>query len=263
MLKILNKNLLFFLTMTLFVGCNYNQQKKSNTGDEIPQIVYSSGAELSYKQISDTVLARRCFECHSNQGGNKGKVNLETYQNVFANKIDIRNDLLDKSMPKGRTALSEYETKLVIDWIDAGANEFPRQQPIIQPPVVQPPVTPPVVAPTPVPVVVPVIPEDQIDYAVVTKYVLQTNCTKCHSDKGGNKGKVNLETYENVFKNRDEVFNQIMSGEMPPPPPKGIALTDEQAKLILKWIELGAPEKANPASSDLSENTIELELVNK
>lgn len=245
----------------IIAGCNYNEQKKLNDDNSLPIIEFKTGAELSYKQISEQVLERRCFECHSNARGNKGKVNLETFENVFANKEDIRNDLLDKSMPKDRPALSAYETRLVVAWIESGASEFAHEP--SAPVVVNPPQNPPTMPPPPAPVIIPDIPVEQIDFAAVTKYVLQTNCTKCHSDKGGNKGKVNLETYSNVFKNMDAVNDEIIAGEMPPAPPKGIPLTDEQVKLILKWIELGAPEKVKPASGDLSENIIELEQVNK
>ena len=260
--------------LILVVGCNYNEQKKINDSDLFPEIQFKTGAELSYKQISEQVLEKRCFECHSNARGNKGKVNLETYQNVFANKEDIRNDLLDKSMPKDRPALSTYEARLVIAWIESGASEFAQEKPIIDepttPPVVAPPPqppksppTPPVVVDPPAPVVVPEIPADQVDFAFITKYVLQTNCYKCHTEKAGNKGHVNLETYENVMKNYDDIQLDISTDQMPPAPPKGIPLTDEQARLILKWLDNGAPEKAKPASVDLSEIVIELEQVNK
>lgn len=274
MLKAHLKNKWMF-ALLIFVGCNYNQQKKSDIVPEgFRQIEFTTGSELSYQQINDHVIAPKCLECHSNAGGNKGRLNLENYRNVFANKEGIRESILDKSMPKDRPPLNEYEIRLVVAWIESGASELaqrapepvvvpaepPAEPPVVVPPVIVPPVGP-IVPPQPEPVVVPDIELDQIDFSIVTKYVLQTNCYKCHSDAGGNKGQVNLETYANVMDNLSDVKFDIEMDMMPLAPPKGIPLTDAQKKLILSWIENGAPEKAKPA--DPTDNIIELEQIKK
>jgi hypothetical protein len=243
--KSLNQKLNFFSSAFIFsfifsVGCNYNVQKlKPN---EPTEIQFTTGEELDYKIVSEQVLARACFDCHSNSGSrgiNKGDVNLETYENVFSNREDIRNDIIDGSMPKNSAPLSAYQKRLILAWLDAGAMKDARPGSPTTPPVVNPPTTPPPTTP-PAPVVVPDIPEDQIYYDSVSKYVLQTNCTKCHKPGGRREDFTN---YENVFKNRLEIAEQLDQGEMPPSPPKGIPLTDAQMRLINKWLARGAPEK--------------------
>jgi uncharacterized membrane protein len=214
--------ILIFVSFLFLLGCNYNQSKNPvSLKDQEPQKI-SSPDQLTYKIINQNVLAKACLDCHSASGGNRGGINLETYEKVFAVKDRIKAEVASKSMPPAsKQALSDQQIKMIIDWIDAGALENGKladEEPN------QPPPTPP----TPPPVVeVPV----KISFAEVNEKVIKTNCTQCHSAAGGNRGGVNLETYDNVFVNRLEVKFQVENGSMPTK--RGTPLTNEQKKLLL------------------------------
>jgi uncharacterized membrane protein len=68
--------------------------------------------------------------------------------------------------------------------------------------------------------------------------ILSTSCFRCHSEAGGNRAGVNLETYENVFANREGIQMHIEAGTMPPIRP--LRLNDEQQRLVLNWLQQGA-----------------------
>jgi mono/diheme cytochrome c family protein len=85
----------------------------------------------------------------------------------------------------------------------------------------------------------PVIPEPIVPattYEMVYQQVIQPSCLKCHSGSGS--GDVNLETYQNLLQLKDDVRSTIAKGTMP----RRSKLTEEQKKLILDWIDAGAPE---------------------
>ncbi|MEQ1723304.1 MAG: c-type cytochrome [Pseudobdellovibrio sp.] len=240
--------------LLLLSSCNYNQSKnKEVSGSEVPQKITSPN-ELTYKILNDAVIAPACLSCHSDSGGNKAGLNLETYAKVFAKKDLIKDLVAKKEMPPAsREALSDQQIKMIIDWIDAGALENgkiadvepvkPVEPPAQEPPVVVlPPEPPPVVVVPPPPVVPPVIEPEKIYFAKVYAQVIETNCLKCHSAAGGNSGDVNLETYANVFDKRHEIKFEVENGTMPTK--RGTPLTPEQKKLIISWIEQGSPEKA-------------------
>lgn len=265
--KIFSAQLLLATLFVFVVGCTLRnseaiklQSPLSNNSDD--QVLDLN--QLSYKVVNDRILLAKCVGCHSEKGGNKGDVNLETYENVFENKAEVRAEVFNRSMPPKKRvdlALTEKEIEIILSWIDHGApKEQSEQQPTVptqpaepvqpQPPVAPQPVTPapteppsttnpPVAPPTePPPVVV-----QPIYFSEVLEKVIAPNCLKCHSEKGGNKGDINLETYQNVVENRFDIKADIEDGSMPPKPPKGIPLTEEQKSLILNWISQGFPEK--------------------
>ncbi len=79
-----------------------------------------------------------------------------------------------------------------------------------------------------------------LTFALIESAVLETKCIKCHSNSTKNSGNLNLETYANVHAALASIRDEIISGTMPKAP--GIALTDLEKFLILKWIQNGAPE---------------------
>ena len=179
--------ILIFVSFLFLLGCNYNQSKNPvSLKDQEPQKI-TSPDQLTYKIINQNVLATACLNCHSASGGNQFGINLETYEKVFAAKDDIKTAVANKSMPPAsQQALSDQQIKMIIDWIDAGALENGK----IAGGEPQP-------DPAPVPV--------KISFAEVNEKVIITNCTECHSVKGGDQGDLNLQTYANVFKNRIRV----------------------------------------------------------
>lgn len=235
----LKKNLLF-LTLVALSGCNYKVNKV--TPDD--GITGLSAGQLTYQAVNTSVLAKNCVSCHSQAGGNKGGVNLETYAEVKRNSKQIREQVADKSMPP-RTQLSDAQINMIITWIDAGATEDGQPQSIPTEPSqpTTPPTTPPP-APTPKPDPVFTLPDDpkQISYEMVRVNLLVPKCIKCHSEPN-NKGDVNLETYENVISHLGEIYSDIEDGSMPKG--KDNKLTDDQKQLFFRWKDAGAPKEAS------------------
>lgn len=259
------------LALLLIASCNYRIDKQNpNVTTQDAPVVYKSADELTYKIIADNVFTKNCVGCHSVSGGNKGSVNLENFENVLKNIDDIRTEVSGKTMPP-RKQLSAEQIKIVLAWIDAGANENGKvPAPVVTPPTpvtpTPPPVTPdpvpPVTTPTPDPTPVVVIPADpkEITYAMVNSVLFEPKCLKCHSEAGGNKGDTNLETYKNVFDNLKDIYDDIKAGDMPRGKDK--VLTAQQLKIFFDWYDAGATENGtattlpdtstNPAPGEVS-----------
>ena len=208
-------------------GCNYSLSKTPlnfvEGGGSLEQV--PPGSIVSYQILASTILQPKCLECHSSAGGDAGGINLETYANVTGNLGIIKSEVESNSMPKNRTPLSAKEKEILFTWIDAGG---PKDGTAVT--------TPPTIPTTP-----PTQPQVEfITYEMVRTNVLQPRCIGCHSIAGGNKGHVNLETYENVAALTDIIEKEIVKGSMPRPTNK--PLTADQKNMILKWIANGAPE---------------------
>ncbi len=217
----------------LLSACNYSHDKVQDSVLN-PQKATPPPAKITYKDVSAAVLEPACLSCHSESTGNKGGINLETYAKVFASKDAIKASVASKDMPKApHPPLNDQQIKMIIDWIEAGALENGADAP----PTGGTPPPAPTPSPTPNPTPTPV----NISYSMVHEKVIKTNCLKCHTAIAGNKGDVNLENYKNVSGKINDIKSQIEGGTMPPTD-GGKPLTDEQKKLILKWIEQGAPE---------------------
>ncbi len=121
----MNKNLGFALGFTavfLFASCNYNIDKKTLAPKT--EFVFSNGEEISFSIVNDQVIGVACLQCHSPNGAraqNAGDVNLVGYQNVFENRDDILNDILDGLMPKDSAPLTDAQKKLIFAWLTKGA----------------------------------------------------------------------------------------------------------------------------------------------
>jgi uncharacterized membrane protein len=245
----MKKYIVGFSLLLSLSSCNYAQSNSlaldpinsGNAGE--PVDLGAAPDQVDFAVIMEKVIAKNCLSCHSDSGGNRGHLNLETYQNVSQAAADIKELVLDRSMPPRRAApLTDTQIQMLVTWIDAGAPEKLNTEPAPQPtplpelpPVVgpePPPVFTPEPAPEPAPVPVPV----GATFEMVFKQVIQPSCLKCHSGEG--KGDVNLETYQNVLKFKKEVRETIADGSMP----RRSKLTDDQKKLILDWIDAGAPE---------------------
>lgn len=80
----------------------------------------------------------------------------------------------------------------------------------------------------------------ELTYQNVLTLVLTNKCLNCHSEKGGNRGELNLEGYQNIFNIREKIREQVLSKKMPKR--SAGSLTDEQMKLVVDWIDAGAKE---------------------
>jgi len=209
---------LIIFTLMILVSCSASNDKSTlsfgdgtRTIETLPKVTL-----LSFAQIKSTILFPKCLECHSREGGDAGNINLESLENVVANLEIIKSEISSGSMPpKTRTKLTDTEKFSLLKWINAGG-------PLSG--AVNPPSTPTV---------------EIISYEMVRSQVLEPRCISCHSDNGGNRGDINIETYENVLTITNSIESEIESGSMPP---RIKALSPDQKTLILKWIALGAPK---------------------
>lgn len=204
--------LTYALVLLTLGGCNLSDSKSPLLFKEIfsgIQPLPTNGIS-NFEQINSLILTPKCLSCHSSAGGDAGGLNLETYENVLANLSFIKSEVQADTMPKNKTKLNANEKALLFKWIDAGG---PKEE-----------------TTTP--------PSEIITYDTVKEKVLAPRCIGCHSDEGGNRGDVNLETYENVLSFASLIESEIISGSMPRPRNK--PLSSEQKTLILKWIKDGA-----------------------
>ena len=133
---------ILILTAALsLVACNSYKSKIHN--EDTGPITASA---IDYQVVHDQIFAPYCLCCHSASGGNKGDVNLETYQNVIDNLDDIKTAVLVKqAMPPKRAGgpLASNLQQLLSTWINAGA-------PLDAGAVTPTPTPAPIVTPTPV-----------------------------------------------------------------------------------------------------------------
>ena len=227
----------YLILFLLFSGCNYsvpNVPGVASVNQTIEKL--PTGTIPSYQTIATEIIAPKCLVCHSSNSGNAGGINLETYANVSSELGLISSALTSGSMPKNGITLTAKEKEIFLAWVDAGGPLDAIAS-----------VDTPVVAPTQnsVPILIPVTPmpsvtidPNKIDYQMVNSQVIGPRCLSCHSNQGGNRAGLNLETYENVFNERNGIKNQVSNGSMP----TGSPLTSIQKQTILTWLNNGAPE---------------------
>lgn len=76
----------------------------------------------TFTEVFGQVIGPKCATCHSAAGGNRGGVNLETFDGVKANISMIKDAVAAGWMPpRSQAALSGAEKDLVLRWIDQGA----------------------------------------------------------------------------------------------------------------------------------------------
>jgi uncharacterized membrane protein len=230
------------LITLLFTGCNISRNQKPMILDS-PE-TQKTAAELDYKTVNEVVLQPSCVGCHS-KGSEAGGVNLETYENVYKHAPQIKLEVAGGLMPPSKP-LSSVQAKMLHDWIDAGAKEKPGDEiqnpsPVPTPLPEQPQPQPnpaPAPAPTPTPEPAPEPPPAEVTFTDVMNKVIKTNCLSCHAAATGNKGHVNLETYENVSANLSDLMEAVNEDRMPPK--KGIPLTAVQKQMLVSWFTQGA-----------------------
>jgi uncharacterized membrane protein len=218
------------ITCLIFLqACHYKILKDTQVE---PTNGSQAAAQIDFAFVMQEVIGPKCLECHSS---GSGLLNLETYASVAANKDLIKDAIADDYMPKRRAPLTPAQKQILNSWIDAGAPETVSIDPAPKPqpePLPEEPV-PPTPVPTPV--------EPNKDWLTVKTLVIDPACLRCHSSPA-NRGNINLETYQNTLADISLVQQAIENGSMPA---RG-TLTPEQKKLILDWIQIGAPEFANP-----------------
>lgn len=222
----LNQFFMILICLTLVSACHYRNQKGSADVDGGNSAAGDgSGSIPGFATIQSQILAPRCYECHSNAGGNRGGINLESYQNVKNMARAVNASVVNNSMPMNRSPLTAAQKQLLASWVAAGSPENPIQGNPSQPGS-------------------PGSPDDTVspslDWLTVKTLVIDANCLGCHSSPN-NRGGVNLETYRNAFDEIEDIEEAIREGSMPP----RRQLTEHEKQLILNWIKVGAPEFQN------------------
>lgn len=77
------------------------------------------------------------------------------------------------------------------------------------------------------------------NYESVNAKVLAGQCLQCHSAAGGNAGSLNLETYQNIRANLNQIMYRVLETK---DMPRG-GLTGADYALMEMWLHAGAPEK--------------------
>lgn len=221
----------FSLMVGMLTSCGFHHDKaqtgflgKSDFLDVNGRIYVPSDKAPGYETVKALVFQSRCLECHGRAGG----VNLGSYASAKRAMKRIQDAVLDdQSMPPDEP-LSFEEQQLIRAWITAGAPEKDLSYaPSI--PVATPTPTP-AVSPTPLPM------PTLVRFADVNAAVFTPKCIRCHNDHR-TAGDVNLDGYDNVMQNLDDVKVEALDTlDMPPRKP----LTDNEQMWLRTWIEQGA-----------------------
>lgn len=77
------------------------------------------------------------------------------------------------------------------------------------------------------------------NYESVNAKVISGQCLNCHSEASGNKGNLNLENYQNIRANLNQIMYRVL--EVKDMPQGGLTVSDYA--LMEMWLTAGAPEK--------------------
>lgn len=188
-------------------ACGYYHEVKKAAGHSS----FISESSPGFQSIKAAVFDPYCLACHSQAGGDRGGINLETYTRVLPLVAAIRSSVITGRMPRGST-LPEKEKSFLLAWIDAGAPELS----------IQPQPDPPK------PGTEPSLPT-AVDFNTVRTQIFQPHCATCHSS---------FTTYQVVKANLTNIESRVMANQMP----LGGALTTQLKDLLSRWIDAGAPE---------------------
>ncbi|MGE4130338.1 MAG: hypothetical protein AB7F86_01800 [Bdellovibrionales bacterium] len=220
------RKLSILLIVMSVLGCGSYHDIKSGSN---PSGLGGGNVPLDFKSVKATVFDPYCIACHSQAGGNRGGVNLETYANVVADLASIRASVETGRMPR-TSPMPEREKSFLLAWITAGAPEFASQP---SPGTGGDTGTPGGETPgggggggsggDPQPA--------GPDFATVKARIFEPHCVSCHAGFAG---------YARVKRQIASIENMVMSNQMPMRGP----LSDELKDLLSKWIQAGAPEFA-------------------
>lgn len=110
----------------LFASCGYNDTTvRTPGGGASPDPGGAANGEpdeILYAQVNDQVFIPHCLRCHSQSGGNRGGVNLETYSAVL-DQIQIVVDAVNSGFMPRSGNMPETAVTMLNDWVAAGAPE--------------------------------------------------------------------------------------------------------------------------------------------
>lgn len=205
-----------FCLIGIFSACNYNRNKDLNSASSKKLLSQDIG-DVDYEMVKNFVLSSQCLSCHSNLSGNKGGLNLESYQAVRGalNKVIYRS-LEKKDMPT--RGLPEAELRVLKAWIEQGAPEkviAGRQKPVGE------------------------SESGVIDFQRIQLQIMAPKCLDCHGPKDPI-ANLDLTSIQIVRSNITQIFDRMfIKGDMPMSPYP--TLTPSERRVFLKWIDMGMP----------------------
>lgn len=205
--------MLGILIVMILQSCNYRTTQQAEQKILTEQQLNILELDNNYESVQRLVLSKQCLTCHSNAGGNLGKLNLETYENIKLNLNQIIFRVIEKKdMPQN--GLPDSEFQLIKLWLESGAPQ--KNSPLVGGNI---PITGP------------------LDWLKIKNQILVKNCLDCHS---GEKPDANLDLshLENFKLNLTKIIERTLVKQDMPPEPYG-ALTMNQRQALLKWISQG------------------------
>jgi len=211
----ISKKLIVILLLFL-AACNYSKVKTKEDPSGLGGA--ESTAQPDFKAVQ-SVLGPKCVACHSNDGGNQGGTNLETYPAVRAklNRVLYRS-LESMDMPP-RKPLSEREMTLLRNWADSGAPETV--------------------------IGIGEKPSDNIEagptnWAKIKDRIFAAKCTTCHQAPHP-EGGLDLTDLAQVRGKSPSIFDRVIVKQDMPLAPYP-AVTPRERRVMLKWFDAGMPE---------------------
>jgi uncharacterized membrane protein len=111
----------FLALLTTLAACNFQEIK----GDQTAGFGSFTPSDLNYASINQRIIEPYCLGCHSVAGGNRGGINLETYDAIASRLPSIRRTVVEqRTMPPSSSPQLPAEAITMLDaWLTAGAPE--------------------------------------------------------------------------------------------------------------------------------------------
>jgi hypothetical protein len=122
------KNIVILLYTVMFAGCGYSNTSLPGGSSGGANGGLDSGTKMDFAAVKAQFFVPQCIRCHSNSGGNKGGVNLETYANVKSRLSSIQSAVNGGFMPPAGP-LPASTKNILNNWITSGAPEFASTNP--------------------------------------------------------------------------------------------------------------------------------------
>lgn len=226
----MGKFIFIFFISFLFVACSFERLKQVTGEDDFAPLGKDQIIDYAWVQ-QNIYVAGRCTNCH----GAWANLTSTSYPEVMSRTAlsgkkyivpgdpgasAIFDEINSGRMPKNGARLSQNRIDGLVLWIQQGAIEGGIVKPKPEDPLTD------------------------LDFQLINKKIIQPYCISCHSP-GGEADYVDFSTYEGVKAKlnladpkNSRIYKSVLSGRMPQNQPR---LSDDNIKLILKWIENGAP----------------------
>lgn len=207
--------IIWLILSSIMLGCNYNHIKKTPDGSISEKNVETP----DFKAVQSGIFESKCLSCHSNSGGNKGQLNMESYQRIKAARVRIGYRTLEaQDMPPDRP-LAPKQLEMLRNWLEAGAPETisgPSEKPD------------------------PELEKGLINWVKIRDKIFTPKCLDCHSSPEP-QGGLDLTKLAEVRGRSPMIFDRVIIKQDMPLSPYPAA-TPRERRVLLKWFDLGMPE---------------------